>query len=157
MVDKVVKPSGRFTFRVWFGDSSTPAVRDEVIERLSALGVLFEWYSQSLLAVDGENQELALSDHPQAVRIRPGGPRWVRNASDRLASPDGLTVARQTGVQTVLWTRSTSPRSAAGSAARFSLRSHPVERCLCAKPKSNGESRNGAAPRDRRVCSRSRR
>jgi len=59
VVDKVVKPSGRFTFRVWFGDSSTPAVRDEVIERLSALGVLFEWYSQSLLAVDGENQELA--------------------------------------------------------------------------------------------------
>jgi len=59
VVDRVVKPSGRFTFRVWFGDSSTPAVRDEVIERLGALGALFEWYSQNLLAVDADNQELA--------------------------------------------------------------------------------------------------
>lgn len=59
VVDKVVKPSGRFAFRVWFGDSSNPAVRNEVIERLGKLGALFEWYSQNLLAVDAENQEFA--------------------------------------------------------------------------------------------------
>jgi hypothetical protein len=59
VVDKVVKPSGRLAFRVWFGESSKPAVRDEVIERLGTLGALFEWYSQNLLAIDAENQELA--------------------------------------------------------------------------------------------------
>ena len=58
VVDRVASSSGRFTFRVWFGNSSSAMVRDEVVEHLRS-GVLFERYSRNLLAVDVENPELA--------------------------------------------------------------------------------------------------
>jgi hypothetical protein len=51
VVTKVVEASGRFVFRVWFGESFH--LRDEVAEALIELGCLVEWSSRNLLAVDG--------------------------------------------------------------------------------------------------------
>jgi hypothetical protein len=56
-VKRVVVPSGRFVFRVWFGESFHP--RDEVAEELKALGSLVEWSSRNLLAVDATDKEHA--------------------------------------------------------------------------------------------------
>ena len=53
----VVEASGRFTFRVWFGQSLHP--RDEVAVELAALGALVEWSSVNLLAVDATDPEHA--------------------------------------------------------------------------------------------------
>jgi hypothetical protein len=50
VVDKVFQPSGRYVFRVWFGESFQP--RDEVAADLEGLGCLIEWSSPNLLAVD---------------------------------------------------------------------------------------------------------
>lgn len=50
VLDRVVEPSGRFVFRVWFGESFHP--RDEIAEELTQLGALLEWSSVNLLAVD---------------------------------------------------------------------------------------------------------
>lgn len=57
MVTKVVEPSGRYVFRVWFGESFHP--RDEIVDDLKALGSLIEWSSSNLLAVDAIDQEHA--------------------------------------------------------------------------------------------------
>jgi hypothetical protein len=57
VIHKVVEPSGRFVFRVWFGASFHP--RDEIAEALTALGSLTEWYSRNLLSVDAVDQEHA--------------------------------------------------------------------------------------------------
>lgn len=59
VVDKVVEPSGRYVFRVWFGESFQP--RDEIAQELKSLGALIEWSSRNLLAidaVDGEHAQL---------------------------------------------------------------------------------------------------
>jgi Domain of unknown function (DUF4265) len=69
-VARVVEPSGRWVFRVWFGESFQP--RDEVELQLVASGALLEWYSNNLLEVDVENEQLAqevaslLEDRQQA-------------------------------------------------------------------------------------------
>jgi hypothetical protein len=52
MVQRVIKPSGHYTFRVWFGDSPTPSIRDEVCAEIERLGCLMEWYSINLIAID---------------------------------------------------------------------------------------------------------
>lgn len=57
MVQRVVRPSGRFVFRVWFGDSFQP--RREIAEQLEALGAVLEWSSPNLLAVDVADEDLA--------------------------------------------------------------------------------------------------
>ncbi len=57
VVHQVVRPSGRYVFRVWFGESFHP--REAVAEALEALGALVEWSSVNLLAVDAENDERA--------------------------------------------------------------------------------------------------
>jgi hypothetical protein len=57
VVREVVKPSGRYVFRVWFGESFYP--RDEVADELRALGSLIEWSSRNLLAVDAADLEHA--------------------------------------------------------------------------------------------------
>lgn len=54
VLDRVVEQSGRCVFRVWFGESFHP--RDEVAEKLTALGALLEWSSVNLLAVDAANE-----------------------------------------------------------------------------------------------------
>lgn len=48
------KRSGRYVFRVWFGDSFHP--RDEIAEHLTRLGAVLEWSSVNLLAVDAANE-----------------------------------------------------------------------------------------------------
>lgn len=57
VVDKVVEPSGRYVFRVWFGESFHP--RDEIAAELRALGSIIEWSSRNLLAVDAVDREHA--------------------------------------------------------------------------------------------------
>lgn len=57
LVRRVVEPSGRFVFRVWFGDTAHP--RDEIAEQLADLGALLEWSSINLLAVDAADPEHA--------------------------------------------------------------------------------------------------
>ena len=57
MVDKVVRPSGRFVFRVWLGDSFQP--RHEIAGQLEAIGAVLEWSSPNLLAVDAADEDLA--------------------------------------------------------------------------------------------------
>jgi hypothetical protein len=57
VVDRVVEPSGRYVFRVWFGQSFHP--RDEIASELEALGSLIEWSSRNLLAVDAADGEHA--------------------------------------------------------------------------------------------------
>jgi hypothetical protein len=54
---EVLEPSGRFVFRVWFGDSFHP--RDDVAAELQARGALLEWSSRNLLAVDARDAALA--------------------------------------------------------------------------------------------------
>lgn len=51
LLDRVVEPSGRYVFRVWFGESFHPSDY-KVAEQLAALGALLEWSSVTLLAVD---------------------------------------------------------------------------------------------------------
>jgi Domain of unknown function (DUF4265) len=57
VVAGVAEPSGRYVFRVWFGDSFIP--RDEISDKIEALGSLVEWSSRNLLAVDAANAERA--------------------------------------------------------------------------------------------------
>lgn len=57
MLNRVVEPSGRFVFRVWFGGSFHP--RNEVEAELVAMGALTEWSSLNLLAVDASNASVA--------------------------------------------------------------------------------------------------
>jgi hypothetical protein len=57
IVERVVAPSGRYVFRVWFGQTFHP--RDEIASALTALGSLIEWSSRNLLAVDAVDGEHA--------------------------------------------------------------------------------------------------
>lgn len=57
VVAEAVQPSGRYVFRVWFGQSFQP--RDEIAGELEALGSLVEWSSRNLLAVDAVDGEHA--------------------------------------------------------------------------------------------------
>jgi hypothetical protein len=57
VVESVAAPSGRYVFRVWFGQSFHP--RDEIASELTALGSLIEWSSRNLLAVDAADGEHA--------------------------------------------------------------------------------------------------
>ena len=59
VLEKVVRPSGRCVFRVWFGQSFQP--RDEIASELEELGSLIEWSSRNLLAVDAADGERAQS------------------------------------------------------------------------------------------------
>lgn len=57
VVKRVVEPSGRYVYRVWFGESFHP--RDEIATGLTSLGSLIEWSSPNLLAVDAVDEEHA--------------------------------------------------------------------------------------------------
>jgi hypothetical protein len=54
VLETVVERSGRYVFRVWFGESFHP--RDEIAEQLTALGALLEWSSMNLLSVDAVDE-----------------------------------------------------------------------------------------------------
>jgi len=57
VIKRVVEPSGRYVFRLWFGESFHP--RDEIADALKGLGSLIEWSSRNLLAVDAIDPEHA--------------------------------------------------------------------------------------------------
>lgn len=57
VLERVVRPSGRYVFRIWFGESFHP--RESVARELQDLGALVEWSSVNLLAVDAENEKRA--------------------------------------------------------------------------------------------------
>ena len=57
VLSSVVTSSGRYVFRVWFGESFHP--RYEVAAELMALGALVEWSSVNLLAADAADLEHA--------------------------------------------------------------------------------------------------
>lgn len=62
-IARVVRPSGHYTFRVWFCDSSEPNIRQEVIAQVYYLKGLPEWYSHNLLAIDmPQDQAQAIAD-----------------------------------------------------------------------------------------------
>jgi hypothetical protein len=69
---RVVERSGRFVFRVWFGDSFEPP--HEIADQLREIGALLEWSSTDLLAVDAagaaEAQVVADFLHDQEDRGR---------------------------------------------------------------------------------------
>jgi Domain of unknown function (DUF4265) len=73
MVSRVVEPSGRFVFRVWFGESFHP--RQEIADELVAMGALVEWSSVNMFAVDAADADHALQvadvlfAHEQAGRL----------------------------------------------------------------------------------------
>jgi len=73
LVQRVIRRSGRYVFRVWFGESFHP--RDEIAEKLKALGALIEWSSRNLLAVDTVDEEHAqvvadfLAEHQNAGNL----------------------------------------------------------------------------------------
>jgi hypothetical protein len=57
IVERVLVPSGRYVFRVWFGDSFQP--RAELTAELAALGGLVEWSSPNLVAIDAADEGAA--------------------------------------------------------------------------------------------------
>jgi hypothetical protein len=56
---RVVVPSGQETFRVWFGDSTCPGIREEVVRHMESQAVGVEWSSENLLALSASNEEQA--------------------------------------------------------------------------------------------------
>lgn len=58
-VQRVVSPSGQYTFRVWFGDLHCAEIRDEVVRYMDLLGVLMEWSSENLLALSARDADQA--------------------------------------------------------------------------------------------------
>lgn len=58
-VQRIVLPSGQYTFRVWFGDSAYPGIRDEVVQHLEGLAVAIEWSSENLLALSARDEDQA--------------------------------------------------------------------------------------------------
>jgi Domain of unknown function (DUF4265) len=56
---RVIKPSGHFTFRVWFGNSTNPNDKTLVMELIQQAGCEYEWSSDNLLAVDAHSQGVA--------------------------------------------------------------------------------------------------
>jgi len=59
-ITEVKKRSGHFTFRVWFGDSNDPVIREQVMQETKNLDCLFEWYSTNLLAISAPTHALAV-------------------------------------------------------------------------------------------------
>lgn len=52
VIEKVIKPSGHYTFRAWFGESNNPRIIEEVLEFINLNNFRLEWSSQNLLAID---------------------------------------------------------------------------------------------------------
>lgn len=59
MIQRVTKPSGHYTYRVWFGDTAHPPARQELVDAVTRLGCLCEWSSEDLLAIDAASDNEA--------------------------------------------------------------------------------------------------
>jgi hypothetical protein len=55
VVRDVVRRSGRWVFRVWFGESHAMAAADRLLRSIHDLGCLHEWSSGHLVAIDAAN------------------------------------------------------------------------------------------------------
>lgn len=53
---KVLRQSGQFTFRVWFGDQDA-STRSDMINQIKALNPFMEWSSENLLALSVSEEE----------------------------------------------------------------------------------------------------
>jgi len=51
VVQRVIKTSDQYTFRVWFGDSTHIGIKDEVSQQMKARSAELEWSSENLLAL----------------------------------------------------------------------------------------------------------
>jgi hypothetical protein len=51
VVQQVIKASGQYTFRVWFGNSTYPEIKEEVLTHMVNFDVQVEWSSENLLAI----------------------------------------------------------------------------------------------------------
>jgi len=59
VVQRVVTASGQYTFRVWFGDSTYPEIKDEVVKHMESLAIEIEWSSENLLALSAPDADQA--------------------------------------------------------------------------------------------------
>ncbi len=60
ILKRVYRRSAHYTFRVWFGQSPNPSIREEIVEWAEAqMNCSLEWYSRNLLALDVPNRNLA--------------------------------------------------------------------------------------------------
>ena len=68
VVKRVIKPSGQYTFRVWFGNSTTTGIKDDVLSQMARVGAEVEWSSENLLAVSagGADQAQLVADYLHA-------------------------------------------------------------------------------------------
>lgn len=82
LVRRVVESSGRYVFRVWFGESFHP--RDDLAEELTRLGELLEWSSVNLLAVDAADEAHARR-WPTPARTAAARPAALRDGQARLS------------------------------------------------------------------------
>ncbi len=58
-IQKVIKPSGHLTFRVWFDKPNNEVRRKELVSQIINHGCLYEIYSNKLIAIDAPNELLA--------------------------------------------------------------------------------------------------
>jgi Domain of unknown function (DUF4265) len=59
VIRQLIKPSGHYTFRVWFGASEELSRQDELVTTIRDLGCEFERSSANLLAIDAASVPLA--------------------------------------------------------------------------------------------------
>jgi len=59
VIRQLIKPSGHYTFRVWFGASEDLSIQDELVTIVRDLGCEFERSSANLLAIDAATAPLA--------------------------------------------------------------------------------------------------
>lgn len=60
-IREISKPSGQWTYRVWFGDAAADG-REDALERITTEGPIMEWSSVNLLALSvpaEQSQQLA--------------------------------------------------------------------------------------------------
>lgn len=74
LVSEVVRPSGRWTFRLWLGenDEDRSAVEADLVTR----GALTEWSSENLLAIDASDEARAQQIADALAEGERAG-RWV--------------------------------------------------------------------------------
>ncbi len=59
VIQRVIKESGHYTFRVWFGNSTDQEIKNEVLKFMDNLPVELEWSSANLLAISAPDPSQA--------------------------------------------------------------------------------------------------
>ncbi len=54
-VTRVISGSGRYTFRVWFGETKEPKIIDDLMMEINRTGYLYECYSKNLISIDTDS------------------------------------------------------------------------------------------------------